>query len=691
MRHINNVLTVFILIFVLFPSQVKADKHDDSKKILLLQKELEHSEYHGSSDSLNMIKISQFKNLLDNFINQYPPNKPYVRGALHYAKYIAKSNPHESMLLLHSLNKICNQMGYDSLRAFISHDIGSVFFQNGLITEALTLFSESAEYFNKIGDNAAYAYALNDIGNVYFWNNQYQEAKDYYHKAENIFQELNNPHDKAWGLALINSNYGEIYFRQEEFDTAEYFYKKAFNIRKSNEMKNIYYISYSAISSCFAAKKQMDSAFYYSQKAININKELGLVDELAFSYYNYAKILLIIDTTKAISYLYKSASVNKGKGITNLLRAYSKLSRLYFSRDIDSSLYFAKLIYNEAEKINNRHYLNVSTNYLVDIYHKLGNYKEEAHYFAIKVSQKEAINKNEIFKTELRLEGDNWKKEKELFETKERKNKIISYFQSAIAVLILGFSIFLILGRIKLKKYAKQLNETNNQLTELNKNRDTIYSIIAHDLRSPVGSSLSLIELMEEEHDKDSYNLILPTIRRTLKGTYNLLENLLSWAQLKGHSIKLSFKEINLKTIAKDTKNILSETANTKKIDIILQIDENINVYADPNSISTVLRNLISNAIKFSHMNGEIIIESKDKGDNIEISIKDFGIGMSEKATKQAFDEDVMITTAGTKNERGSGLGLKLCKEFIFLNKGKIWVNSKEGKGSTFYLILPKP
>ena len=124
-RYLPQVLIAIIIsLFILSPAWVVANKHDDATKILLMQKEMEHSDYYGNSDSIHNIKMTEFKSLLDSYISNYSPDKVYVRGALYYSKFLAKSHPHESITILHSLNEICDEMEFDSLSAFISHDIG---------------------------------------------------------------------------------------------------------------------------------------------------------------------------------------------------------------------------------------------------------------------------------------------------------------------------------------------------------------------------------------------------------------------------------------------------------------------------------------------------------------------------------------------------------------------------------------
>jgi signal transduction histidine kinase len=244
------------------------------------------------------------------------------------------------------------------------------------------------------------------------------------------------------------------------------------------------------------------------------------------------------------------------------------------------------------------------------------------------------------------------------------------------------------------KQANENLMQLNKQLKEVNATKDKLFSIIAHDLRSPFNSILSFSELLKENiKDYDIYKSaeIVGFINTSATHTLNLVDNLLAWANTQTGQIEYKPENIKLVPIFQDVLAVLNSSATTKNIKLISSLSDDIVVYADQNMLSTVLRNLISNAIKFTNPEGMVDINAVSKQDHIEISVTDNGVGITEENKKKLFGADVNFTMRGTENEGGSGLGLVLCKEFVEQHQGKIWVESEVGKGSKFVFTLPVP
>ena len=230
------------------------------------------------------------------------------------------------------------------------------------------------------------------------------------------------------------------------------------------------------------------------------------------------------------------------------------------------------------------------------------------------------------------------------------------------------------------------------KLREANATKDKFFSIIAHDLKNPIHNLINLSEILIhnfDSWDRETTNEFIQYINQSSKQGFNLLENLLEWSRAQTGEIKWHPKEIDLKEIQDTTVNLLSTTAKNKNIDLNTQIEEGMTAYADANMISTVIRNLLSNALKFTEQGGKVTIKAKKTIEFIEITVSDTGIGIDEEDIPKLFRLDVNHTTIGTAQEEGTGLGLILCKEFVEKNGGKIWVESELGKGSDFKFILP--
>lgn len=245
---------------------------------------------------------------------------------------------------------------------------------------------------------------------------------------------------------------------------------------------------------------------------------------------------------------------------------------------------------------------------------------------------------------------------------------------------------------IEIEFQTKELEKQRTELESLNSTKDKFFAIIAHDLKNPFSTVLGLSELLAREFetfDSESLKNFITQIYKYSNNTFNLLENLLQWSMLQTGRMPLHPKLVNLKSIIEENIDLLLGNAVNKGISIKTQLHTECSAYVDTNQITTVVRNILSNAIKFTPTDGEITIRVEPNAEFWQISIKDTGVGISEKELQKLFLIGSNPTTMGTSQETGTGLGLILCKEFVERNGGKIWVESSLGKGSTFFFTVP--
>lgn len=238
-----------------------------------------------------------------------------------------------------------------------------------------------------------------------------------------------------------------------------------------------------------------------------------------------------------------------------------------------------------------------------------------------------------------------------------------------------------------------KLYESEGQLKELNENKDKFFSIISHDLRSPFNSLLGLSGILAndiESLSNEEIKYFSKHIYDTSKNVLNLVDNLLQWSRLQTGKIEFSPGVISLRNLVGMVTDILKGNIIKKNIELRNEIRENTFIYADENMMTSVLQNLISNALKFTRKKGSIEIFDTDAGDFSEISVRDNGVGMTKENADKLFKIGKNSTTLGTADEKGNGLGLILCKEMVEKNNGKIWVTSEQGKGTTFTFTVPK-
>jgi signal transduction histidine kinase len=243
------------------------------------------------------------------------------------------------------------------------------------------------------------------------------------------------------------------------------------------------------------------------------------------------------------------------------------------------------------------------------------------------------------------------------------------------------------------KSAEEEIKKQNEELQKINAEKDKFFSIIAHDLRSPFNGFIGLTQVIAEGFPSLSMEKIKEialTMNKSATNLYRLLSNLLEWSQIQRGTIVFEPKEVQLRMVVEESIAAIQESVKIKNIEITSDIPMDLWVYADTNMIQTILRNLVSNAVKFTPNGGKVSLAAKRNDDkSTEITVQDNGIGMSQTMLENLFRMDVQSSRKGTEKEPGTGLGLLLCKEFVDKHSGRIWVESEEGKGSTFYLWLP--
>lgn len=282
---------------------------------------------------------------------------------------------------------------------------------------------------------------------------------------------------------------------------------------------------------------------------------------------------------------------------------------------------------------------------------------------------------------------------------------LVEGIRSAAIVLLFLLALFfffrvrqkkaLLEAEIKIRMEAERtIQQQNEELVELNATKDKFFSIIAHDLRGPFAGFLGLTEMLAATLHTMSHEQIQKfanSMEKSSKNLYRLLENLLQWSLVQRNVINFDPKLINLSELVNESTVTAVEAAKTKNIGLHTMIPDVLKVYADAQMLTAIIRNLVSNAIKYTPSGGDISVVADNSAKNeTRISIKDTGIGMSADMINNLFKLDSMSNRKGTEGEPSTGLGLIICRDFVEKHHGRLWVESQEGKGSTFILALPK-
>ena len=319
--------------------------------------------------------------------------------------------------------------------------------------------------------------------------------------------------------------------------------------------------------------------------------------------------------------------------------------------------------------------------------------KEKNDRSILKMQSRYSINQKQSLIDQLEL--NRIQKEYELEEEKRFKNFLIIMVALIAIILLLILTLFILQRKnnSKLKAANLKVKAQNDELEDLNATKDKFFSIISHDLKGPLNSLTSFSGLLMNHTSSlstEEIQMLAKDLDKSLKNLFALLENLLQWSRSQTGNIEFKAEEFDLTEMLNENKKLLEKQAANKNISMEVKNTKPIIAKAHPNSISTVIRNLLSNSIKFTEENGQLKMGIVEESKRYVVKIADNGVGMPKDVANKIFRIDTKHSTQGTAKEKGTGLGLILCKEFVEKNGGEIWVKSEEGKGTIFSFTIPK-
>lgn len=560
-------------------------------------------------------------------------------------------------------------------------------------SKALEYTKKALEIRRQINDEEGISTSLNVLGVIYYYSGDYLLSIEHHLNSIKMKEKFGN----KVILATSYNNIALVYMAVEDYDKALEFLYKAVQLRiETNNIRSTGIIK-TNIGEIYARIGNYEKAKNYFSESLKINKESASKSSIAYSYYCFANLYVTLKEYENAFNFYDSALVlytemDIKNGIANSENGIANVFKI--KEDYDSSIYHANIALKLAEKINALDNISKASNSLYYCYQQKGNFKKAFEYLLLNKSIQDSLMNDDKLKKIAKIELD-YKIEKMKQEQEQELNKQKTFNQYLVIILFSGGVILLVIIRsTRSKKLANQkLNELNSQLHEANSAKDRFISIIAHDLRGPYQSTLGLSGVLETEFNslsEDEIKNSISNLNSSLKKQYELLNDLLKWANLHGGNFKITKEKLSLHKSINETFDLLELSAKKKKIILTNTVNNNLYLDADKNMLDLLLRNLISNSIKFSHEEGDVSVSAVEKEKNIQITVSDKGIGIELKELTNLFKIDKHFSRKGTKNEVGSGLGLILCKEIIEKHGGSIWVESEVNKGSRFIFTLPK-
>jgi len=551
------------------------------------------------------------------------------------------------------------------------------------LSKALTIGNETNNQ-----DEVAMVYL--EIGEAYRAMGSHLLANENFYRALSLLSVLNDSAGLAVVYNRLSANYFERFFNYPAFNT----------LFKSNQLNE------DTLNRLLAGEEYLKNLSDSLTISLNLSDALASKLELTdISISNktiYAAWLNSIGRRSEALHIYKELLVTLGEQSyhPDLPLVLINTGWLYrYSDQADLAIECGEKAMLMAQKNKILRYVMMANELLESLYAEKGDYYKAYSSLQVFNKARENILKADF---ELRLqvaqlEQKSAQRESEL--NLQKLNFQYSVIVSVVIILLLVVFSLILIGQLRKKRVLlKALNEKNlvisRQNEELfisNAEKDKFFSIIAHDLKTPFNAILGFSQLLLEEVRERKIKELeeyADLVMQSSVSAHNLLDNLLEWSRSKTGRISFAPMEHNLQQMVSEVTAMLKNAAEQKGISLKTEIDGQTNVFCDASMIDTVMRNLISNSIKFTGFGGEITIAAKGKNGVAEISVKDSGVGMNQKQIEALFDISQNQTTKGTHNETGTGLGLILSKEFIEKHGQKIWVESEPGKGSTFYFTL---
>ncbi len=602
--------------------------------------------------------------------------------------------------------------------AHYSNLMGSINIELHEFDRAEANIKRALDIYQIIEDSAGIASSYHNLGRMYQTMSLYDKALEQFFIALQLFKDINNIN----GIASVNNNIGIIHKHLNNYDIAlDYYYQSLEIYREQGGIKRDVAALFNNIGIVWYEKEEYEMALDYYNQALESYESLKYNQGISITSHNIGMIFARTGNYRnAFESHMRSVEINKSSGdIFSLANNYNNLGELFLlQKDYNKALGFLEESLDMAIKINAKEIIRENYLFQSEIYRETSDYEKSLLFYELYDAYRDSIYTLDTGKTIAELQVihdrerqisqlDILQKDNHIQYLKIRKQRSLLIFLWGLA-LITGLFLFVVLNISRHKKRLNLvLNEKNKQLENaglelmnseknlqrLNKTKDKFFSIIAHDLKNPFNSLLGFTEMLSRNYKELSREQIysyIDIINKSAINLYQLLENLLEWSKSQTGNIKYSPARFRIKNIAESEISTVQSYADSKNIKIGMNISTDTSAYADKSIISSVIRNLLNNAVKFTHHGGEIIISASENENYIELSVSDNGIGIGPREQKKLFNLEYNITTSGTNDEKGTGLGLLLCKEFIEKSGGKLWVDSKVGEGSKFTFRIPK-
>ncbi|MEQ8363367.1 MAG: tetratricopeptide repeat-containing sensor histidine kinase [Cyclobacteriaceae bacterium] len=619
----------------------------------------------------SFLSITLWGQNLDTLVNMLeptPPGEARVDLLNRIVTQMRERNIYDVVKYGTEAKDLAQKLDYQEGLGLALENLGWIYYRRGLYSDAFELSQDALKITEALGDSIAMARCLNNVAAINYEKSQYQDAINRFNKAYEISFRQKDVETVVRSLNNISFSYLAL----GKIDSAEYYALKALESSNINREGYLPAFSYRILGDIEFEKGNLESALRYFDEGIKIS-------EVTKNYFIQASTLHRIGKVYARQKKYKAALETLDRNIQlaqkngyadELERTYKLISEInYSNNNVELSLeYLTKHLAIHDSLLDQRN--------------------------SERMSLLSAQFESELKQSQIELLTQNAKvREEEI-----KRQKTLGYFYVGCVVLGTCIAVILLYSNRKIKRINLELEVKSNQvesqaaqLSNINKTKDKLLSIISHDIRSPLSSLRGVLNIAQAGGvSQEKFAELTGQIRDQLDTVYDDLGNLLQWTQSQLQGLNVKPEVFDLKEMVDEIHSLFEAIASAKKIKLMNHIDSKIQVDADPNHVKLILRNLLSNAIKFSNENGEVIVSSAIAEEFVEVSVSDTGIGLSENEISKLFDPSAHFTKEGTDNEKGMGVGLLLTKEFVDKNGGTMTVKSEPCKVSKFSFTLKR-
>lgn len=591
--------------------------------------------------------------------------------------------------------------------------LGYISFYRSHTPEALSYFNLSHQLMLKLKDSVDIANSLINFGNVYTNIGLFQKGLDYYQISEKYL--LSNSSEYATVIrAYLYYNTAEVFLDLDDTQNCKEYLMKSEKYALLDSATSLLIAIKNVQAKLLLMEGRLEEARKYAQLALTQAENYPDFQEKTVALETLSKISAVKgDSIKALDFQKQALETALAYKEPELLAEQENFyaERLLGMGRADEALQYSKDAYAYAKQSGSQLLIKRTAPVLSVILESLGDFEGALKYQKIFHAAKDSlasINLRErILESQTRLN----EQKNELLHTQMKfqeqvisQNKIIllgittALLLSIILIAVLSQSLKrkrrtqkMIEEKQKLINHqSEKLKANNEDLQQLNKNKDKLFSILTHDLKQPFNQTITLLEILQsyDIEDKDLTNLI-SQVKEATAETKSTVDNLLTWSKSQFTSIKKTPKRIQLSSVTDHLQQEFKQTISEKELKCLFNVNHELAVIADPNHLEIILRNIFQNAIKFSDEGGHIEIAASKAQDKVTICVKDHGKGMSKEQINFLFDANTHFSTPGTLNEKGTGLGMLIVDEFVRENDGTIEVESTLGEGTVFKVSLP--